>query len=286
MTGYRVGFLGSLVLHAGLVGAWWVLVDPQPPGGEPLDRALPLTLAMFQQLPPAAHEPNSTSASGELPEATPPRAAEPSASAPQHAQARTVPEPAKPVPTESPTLTPVPEDRAAKPLLPRQPPPVVASSPTRMAEVKAQPLPPQRASAPRRLAKASAPAIPRPAGAAAISGSRATAIDTAARRSTDGARAAELEEVYLEQLWQALERSKFYPRQARRRGLQGLVQVRFRVLRDGSFEDLQVIAGSGSSLLDRAALQTVTQASGAVPFPSELPKPALVVSLPITYRWQ
>jgi len=51
-------------------------------------------------------------------------------------------------------------------------------------------------------------------------------------------------------------------------------------------EGLEVVGGSGSSLLDQAALATVHKASGAVPFPDELPKQSLVVSLPITYRWQ
>jgi TonB family protein len=64
------------------------------------------------------------------------------------------------------------------------------------------------------------------------------------------------------------------------------VQVRFRVLRDGSFDDLEVVVGSGSRLLDEAAMQTVNKVSGTVPFPRELPKQALMVSLPITYRWQ
>jgi protein TonB len=296
MSGYRIGFAGSLLLHFSLLGIWWALATPRQPSARSVDQPLPLTLAMFQEAPTARPEPNPASVSGVPSNASENSAAKPSPK--QEAEARKVQEPAKQAPTEEPPAqTQVTEARAAnaaaQPSLQRkqEPKPATApraaeSRPTRMEEAKRQPISLQRSSEPRRAAKPLANAVPRPAAVAAIPRSADMAAYTAAQPKADAARAAKLEDEYLERVWRALERSKFYPRRARRRGLHGQVQVRFRVLRDGSFDDLEVIASSGSRLLDQAALQTVTKVSGAFPFPSELPKQALLVSLPIAYRWQ
>jgi len=62
-----------------------------------------------------------------------------------------------------------------------------------------------------------------------------------------------------------LERYKFYPVSARRRGIEGAVQVGFQLDGKGYAEDVSVLASSGYSLLDRAARETVKRAE---PFPA------------------
>lgn len=61
-----------------------------------------------------------------------------------------------------------------------------------------------------------------------------------------------------------LERFKFYPEDARRRGIGGDVDVGFRLTDGGRVAQLRIASSSGYALLDRAAEAIVTR---AVPFP-------------------
>lgn len=63
---------------------------------------------------------------------------------------------------------------------------------------------------------------------------------------------------------QRLEHFKHYPASARRRGIEGAVDVSFRLNAQGIAEDMQLVSGSGYSILDDAALTTVRRAE---PFP-------------------
>lgn len=61
-----------------------------------------------------------------------------------------------------------------------------------------------------------------------------------------------------------LERFKFYPESARRRGIGGDVGVGFRLTAGGHVAQVRVTASSGYALLDKAAEAIVAR---AVPFP-------------------
>lgn len=61
-----------------------------------------------------------------------------------------------------------------------------------------------------------------------------------------------------------LESFKFYPGGARRRGIEGHVDVGFTLTRRGEATAVTVLQGSGYAVLDRAALETVSRAQ---PFP-------------------
>ncbi|WP_167632289.1 energy transducer TonB [Mariprofundus ferrooxydans] len=61
-----------------------------------------------------------------------------------------------------------------------------------------------------------------------------------------------------------LESFKFYPASARRRNIEGDVDVGFTLTRDGSADQVTVLHGSGYAVLDHAALETVYRAQ---PFP-------------------
>jgi len=63
-----------------------------------------------------------------------------------------------------------------------------------------------------------------------------------------------------------LEAFKYYPASARRRGIEGDVDVSFMLVHGGVVEQVKVLKGSGFSVLDRAALTTVARAQ---PFPVE-----------------
>ncbi|MFQ5354974.1 MAG: TonB family protein [Mariprofundaceae bacterium] len=61
-----------------------------------------------------------------------------------------------------------------------------------------------------------------------------------------------------------LEAHKFYPASARRRGIEGEVEIAFALNGLGNTDDIEILAGSGYAILDRAALQTVERSQ---PFP-------------------
>ncbi len=61
-----------------------------------------------------------------------------------------------------------------------------------------------------------------------------------------------------------LEAFKYYPASARRRGIEGDVDVSFMLVHGGVAEKVKVLKGSGYAVLDRAALTTVARAQ---PFP-------------------
>jgi len=63
-----------------------------------------------------------------------------------------------------------------------------------------------------------------------------------------------------------LEAFKYYPASARRRGIEGRVEVGFTLTQDGAANQVSVLHGSGYAVLDHAALETVYRAQ---PFPVE-----------------
>jgi TonB family protein len=74
-----------------------------------------------------------------------------------------------------------------------------------------------------------------------------------------------------------IEQAKIYPEVARREGIQGTVELRFRIAVDGSIEAVEILRSSGSAILDEASQQTIRRAA---PYP-------LVrgwIRLPLSYR--
>jgi len=61
-----------------------------------------------------------------------------------------------------------------------------------------------------------------------------------------------------------LEKAKAYPEAARRDGLEGTVEVRFRITPAGRVDTVEIVQSSGHAVLDESALQTVHRAA---PYP-------------------
>jgi TonB family protein len=59
----------------------------------------------------------------------------------------------------------------------------------------------------------------------------------------------------------SIERVKSYPRMARERGIQGVVQVRFKLRPTGDVETVEIIKSSGYDILDDASIRTVYRAA-------------------------
>ncbi len=86
--------------------------------------------------------------------------------------------------------------------------------------------------------------------------------------TTAGAGGSEL----LARIWRKINASKYYPPSARRRGVTGAPRVEFAIDENGSVKWAKLVATSGQSILDDAALETVRRAA---PLPY-YPKPITV----------
>lgn len=76
-------------------------------------------------------------------------------------------------------------------------------------------------------------------------------------------------ESYLVRMLAHIDRHKYYPRKARRRGIEGEVNIAFYLHKDGSITDLQV--SGGSKVLRKAAKQAVQEALSLPRPPESIP---------------
>lgn len=83
---------------------------------------------------------------------------------------------------------------------------------------------------------------------------------------------------YLKQLVKLLEDNLYYPRSARKRGVEGSVVVKFVLSTDATARSIEVISSS-SEILSRAAVQTIENLSGKFPKPKE----DVVLNVPVKY---
>jgi len=74
----------------------------------------------------------------------------------------------------------------------------------------------------------------------------------------------------------ALERVHSYPRLAREHGIEGIVQIRFKILPSGGVERVELVKSSGYEILDSDAIRTVYKA-GRLPYVKKW------IEVPISY---
>lgn len=243
----RPAWLASIAIHAALVAAvaWW-LVDRLEPASAP-PRPTPINLAMFQApSPPVAEAEPAPAPAPPFPE---PSLPEPVVEPP--------PPPAPPAPQSIAKPQPKPMARPPKP----RPAKAEASPPVEATPVR----PEQTAPAVTAPVQAPAPATP-PAPSPLV-----PAIDPA------------LEEVYRARIRQAVDAHKHYPRLARRMGEEGTVLMAFTIGPDGRLLGVRVLEGSGSELLDEAALQAVRDAVPFPAFPAGTQRTRWEFTLPLTF---
>lgn len=88
---------------------------------------------------------------------------------------------------------------------------------------------------------------------------------------------------YLAAVVSRIQRNKYYPRKARRRGEEGQVVVSFVIRKDGALEGIAVSVSSGHRRLDEAALKTLRRASPLPPIPDALRRDRWAISVPIAF---
>lgn len=292
------GFAGAALLHAA-VG--WLLATAVPRPDLP-DDAAPLDVAMIFDAPgpaePGVPEASRTPAVPDPPAAEPaseppPPEPEPTPEAPPPETPPVVeapppePEPTPepplieappvveaPAPTEpAPELPPLPEPpRVVEPPPPLPPPP----PPPRPAPPRPRPRPP----APQTLAAPERPPAAPAAPAASAPAAPAAAAPTEARGA---ASPAEVSGPWRNALIAWLNANRAYPDLARRRGEQGTVLIRLTVDRGGRVLDAALARGSGSTVLDEAAVQQY-RGKQVPAFPASMTQDKTTLVLPILYR--
>lgn len=80
----------------------------------------------------------------------------------------------------------------------------------------------------------------------------------------------------LTSIWKRINRSKYYPPVAKRRGMEGSPRITFAIDEDGSIKWVRLLDSCGKEILDRAAVDTVHRAT-PLPF---YPKP---ITLAVKY---
>ncbi|MFT7859844.1 MAG: energy transducer TonB [Sulfurimonas sp.] len=76
-----------------------------------------------------------------------------------------------------------------------------------------------------------------------------------------------------------LQENLYYPRSARRRGIEGVVKVKFTLSKDAKISAIEVLESS-HDILSRAATQTIENLEGKMPKPDE----ELTLTIPINYN--
>lgn len=110
-------------------------------------------------------------------------------------------------------------------------------------------------------------------------------LSPAAQKAIDAPPAEEIspEEAYVKahisEIMALLRKNLYYPRMARKRGMEGKVTVRFELLENGDIKNITVVE-AGHDLLSRAAVTTIERLEGKFPLPSE----PLLLNVPIMYQ--
>lgn len=275
----------AALLHLGVVAVAFGLARMKP-------QSEPLEFVSAQIVPAQAlgvEKPRKRAEAPPAPTPEPP-APEPAAAEPPAPE----PEPPAPEPVQKPAPKPVPPPVPTGPL-PRpkgwNDPPPTATAPAPTPAKPADPAPAKPTAPAPSAAKPPAPAKPgtpnsAPPGPGAQTakgteaGPRGSSSGTAAGTSPFGDRIASIDPdftygYYIEQLLRQID-SKWSPPQA---GTNIRTIVRFRILRRGQIDQLDVAESSGLNAFDLAALRAVQDASPFPPLPASYRNPTLNVTL-------
>ena len=284
LTGRRVGFLVSGILHLGVATVLW-LPGSGPVRSDPADEPLSVTLNMFSAKPvevaSVATEPEPAP-DMDLEVSEPPV---PSHRSEIPVSPMAVPTaPAKPVEQQE-TLPPRPV--VAEVVSNRRPAPEPVHRPRLKPDPQPEPRQAQRRADPPspKPKPAVHDAVPSQAGptVAAQDGAAGTTPSIVTRSRLADTTRRDLTDAYLRALVARIHRTKYYPRKSRRRGEEGTVLVRFVIRKDGRFDDVVIARSSGIERLDEAALKTLRNLDRFQPIPDALGRDDWPISVPIAF---
>ncbi len=74
----------------------------------------------------------------------------------------------------------------------------------------------------------------------------------------------------LTKIWKKINRAKYYPMMAKKRGMEGTPKVTFSILENGEIEWIRLESSCGEKMLDRAAISAVKKAAPLPCFPGAI----------------
>ncbi len=179
-----------------------------------------------------------------------------------------------------------PEPRVEKPKpKPRpKPKPVVKPKP----KPKPKPVPKPKVAEKKTVPKPPEPVPPKPIVPAPVkrvqkAEARPAAKPLVSAQNVDTEKMDKIKADYLKEVREEIERSKYYPRSARKLRQTGIVEVEFVILKDGSIEKITVVSPCRHRRLNRAAVKTVEKIGRFKPLPDAFKRSDLVLKVPISY---
>ncbi|MEA1891652.1 MAG: TonB family protein [Campylobacterota bacterium] len=94
---------------------------------------------------------------------------------------------------------------------------------------------------------------------------------------------ADMKALFISGLYAKLEEQKHYPKMAKRRKLEGVVEVSFTLCKDGEIKDVFLHKNCSHSILDKAALKVVKSIRRYKPIPDAVSMASLNLNIPIRY---
>ncbi len=153
----------------------------------------------------------------------------------------------------------------------------VEPQPEPIKQKKEEPIPPVRSQA---VAHPTATYVPTPS--TELKGTKAR-VKKPLQTATSG-NSKRLSREYRSTLLRLIERNKYYPLRARRRGMEGKALVAFTVKRNGEIRNISLSSSSKQQLLDRAAIQTIRRLGKAPPLPGVINRSHWRFVVPISYN--
>lgn len=89
---------------------------------------------------------------------------------------------------------------------------------------------------------------------------------------------------YISEVRASIEREKYYPRQARRLGHQGDLEVLLDINEEGEILEVRILSSTASRLLDRAGLEIFEKIRRFPPFPNDVSVSHIEISIVLNYR--
>lgn len=89
---------------------------------------------------------------------------------------------------------------------------------------------------------------------------------------------------YLVQLRAAIDRNKKYPTASKRLEEEGIVTVKFKILKSGLIQNIVLFKSSGKRRLDKAAIKAVSKTYKFKAFPKDINKAFMPITVPIKFR--
>lgn len=91
-------------------------------------------------------------------------------------------------------------------------------------------------------------------------------------------------EKYMQYVYKTVNAHKFYPKMAKRMGVEGKCKISFKILSTGEIENVHLVEKSSFSALNKAALQIIQKIGKFEAFPKSISKKMITLEIPLQYQ--